>query len=167
MFKARGVLQIPPTSYWPTSQWKDNLPSHKTSQCVYKDSKIHTFNFYITDFPCSLLYALFWKTTSTIALSALCKMLNRKLEAQRVNVLQRAENKSKDVEAGGQTGCLIKDQSTDLCNVKEGTKIGVSSSAADLFPDILSERGKRMSLCHSSIFKEKVFNLKLHKELQK
>lgn len=94
-------------------------------------------------------------------------MLNRKLEAQGVNVLQRAESKSKDMGAGGQKGCLIKDQSTDLCNVKEGTKIGVSSSAAALFSDILSERGKRISLCHSSIFREKVFNLKFHKELQK
>lgn len=81
--------------------------------------------------------------------------------------MQKAENKSKDMGAGGQTGWLIKDQSANLCNVKEGTKIGFSSSAADLFPDILSESGKRMSLCHSSIFKGKVFNLKLHKELQK
>lgn len=81
--------------------------------------------------------------------------------------MQRAENKSKDTGTGGQADGLIKDQSTDLCRVKEGTKIGFSSSAADLFPDILSERGKRMSLCHSSIFKEEAFNLKLHEELQK
>lgn len=59
MFKAQGVLQIPPTSYWLTSQLKDNFPSHKTSQCVYKDSKIQTFNCCITAFPCSFLYALF------------------------------------------------------------------------------------------------------------
>jgi len=100
MFKAQEVLKIPPTSYCPASQLKDNLPSHKTSQCVDKGSKIQAFNFCITDFPCSFLYALFWKMTSTIALSALCKMLNRKLEARGVNALQRAENKSKDM--GGQ-----------------------------------------------------------------
>lgn len=59
MFKAQGVLQIPPPRYWLTSQLKDNLPSHQTFQCVYKDSKIQTFNFYTTDLPCSFLYALF------------------------------------------------------------------------------------------------------------
>lgn len=67
--KAQGALQIPPTSYWLTSQLKDNLPSHKTSQCVYKDSKIQTFNFYIIAFLCSFLYALF-RMIPTIALSA-------------------------------------------------------------------------------------------------
>lgn len=80
--------------------------------------------------------------------------------------MQRAEKKSEEVGAGGQTGCLIKDHSTDLCNVKEGLKIGVPSPAADLFPDILSERAERMNLCHPSILKEEAFNLKLHKELQ-
>lgn len=94
-------------------------------------------------------------------------MLNGRLGARAVNALQRAEKKSEEVGTGGQTGCLIKDQSTDLCNGKEGTKIGVSSSAAAvLFPDILSERAERMNLCHPSILKEEAFNLKLHKELQ-
>lgn len=83
-----------------------------------------------------------------------------------MNVLQRAENEPEEVGTGGQTGCLIKDQSTDLCSGKEGTKIGVSSSAAGLFPDRLSERAERMNLCHPSILKEEAFNLKLHKELQ-
>lgn len=80
--------------------------------------------------------------------------------------MQRAENRSEEVGTGGQTGCLIKDQSTDLCNGKEGTKIGVSASAAALFPDILGERAERMNLCHPPILKEEAFNLKLHKELQ-
>lgn len=43
MFKAQGVLQIPPTGYWLMSQLKDNLLSHKISQSVYKDSKIQDF----------------------------------------------------------------------------------------------------------------------------
>lgn len=49
-----------------------------------------------------------------------------------MNVLQGAENNSEEVRMGDQPGCLIKDQSTDLCNGKEGTKIGVSSLSSRL-----------------------------------